>query len=317
MRVDTHVHLVPDDYRALLDKRGVSPLPLPPWSRRLTDELMDALRDRRRGHLARSPPGVWFGDHGLADELARLVNERIAGTVRSAPDAVRRARRPAAARRRRARSRSSRHALDVLGSTASRCSRTSTASISATRRWDPLFDELGPARRLRVPPPRRRPSPRSAAAAAPDLAVRVPVRHDAGGREPHLLGHARALPRACACSSPISAGRRRSWRTGSHRSRRASPSAPHAAPAGALAASSALVRHRAVEPRASRPVEADRGGRPARADRVRDRLAVCGAAARAATRRPGWTALGPTARALDRRRLAHGWPGARLPRLFS
>jgi 6-methylsalicylate decarboxylase len=32
-----------------------------------------------------SPPGVWFGDQGLANELARIVNERTAELVRSAP----------------------------------------------------------------------------------------------------------------------------------------------------------------------------------------------------------------------------------------
>jgi 6-methylsalicylate decarboxylase len=84
VRVDTHVHLVPDDYRALLDKRGVSPLPLPPWSRQMTEEFMDRYAIDA-AVMSLGPPGVWFGDTGLGAELARMANEAIAGLVRSAP----------------------------------------------------------------------------------------------------------------------------------------------------------------------------------------------------------------------------------------
>lgn len=84
MRVDTHVHLVPDDYRALLDARSVSPLPLPPWSRQMTEDFMDRY-EIDAAVMSLGPPGVWFGDAGLAAELSRMANEAIAELVRSAP----------------------------------------------------------------------------------------------------------------------------------------------------------------------------------------------------------------------------------------
>src|SRR3954454_13153582 len=85
MRVDTHVHLVPDDYRAVLDQRSLSPLPLPPWSRAMTEEFMDRY-EIDAAVMSLGPPGVWFGDAGLATELARMVNEATAALVRSAPE---------------------------------------------------------------------------------------------------------------------------------------------------------------------------------------------------------------------------------------
>ena len=84
MRVDTHVHLVPDEYRKLIDERSLSPLPLPPWSRDMTEAFMD-----RHGIdaavISLAPPGIWFGDRGLAAELARIVNEATAELVRASP----------------------------------------------------------------------------------------------------------------------------------------------------------------------------------------------------------------------------------------
>ncbi|HEX6715040.1 MAG TPA: amidohydrolase family protein [Thermoleophilaceae bacterium] len=84
MRVDTHVHLVPDDYRAVLDQRGLSPMPLPPWSREMTEEFMDRYAIDA-AVMSLGPPGVWFGDAGMATELARMVNEATAELVRTAP----------------------------------------------------------------------------------------------------------------------------------------------------------------------------------------------------------------------------------------
>ena len=84
MRVDTHLHLVPDDYRAILDERGLSPLPLPPWSPEVTEEFLDRY-EIDAAVLSLGPPGVWFGDAGLAAELARMVNEATADLVRAAP----------------------------------------------------------------------------------------------------------------------------------------------------------------------------------------------------------------------------------------
>jgi 6-methylsalicylate decarboxylase len=84
VRVDTHVHLVPDGYRAIVEERSLSPLPLPPWSREMTEEFMHR-HEIGAAVMSLGPPGVWFGDAGLAVELARAVNEATAELVRAAP----------------------------------------------------------------------------------------------------------------------------------------------------------------------------------------------------------------------------------------
>lgn len=83
-RIDVHIHLLPEDYRAELDRRALAPFPLPYWSRELVDELM-ARHEVDAAVLSLPPPGVWLGDQALADELARMVNERTAELVRSDP----------------------------------------------------------------------------------------------------------------------------------------------------------------------------------------------------------------------------------------
>jgi predicted TIM-barrel fold metal-dependent hydrolase len=84
VRVDTHVHLVPDSYRAIVEERSLSPMPLPPWSREMTEEFMGR-HQIDAAVMSLAPPGVWFGDVGLAAELARAVNEATAELVRTAP----------------------------------------------------------------------------------------------------------------------------------------------------------------------------------------------------------------------------------------
>ena len=84
MRIDAHVHLLPDSYRAELERRSLITFPLPPWSRELTDEFM-ARHAIDAAVMSLSPPGVWFGDPGLAAELTRMVNEHTAELVRSDP----------------------------------------------------------------------------------------------------------------------------------------------------------------------------------------------------------------------------------------
>jgi 6-methylsalicylate decarboxylase len=83
-RIDTHVHVLPADYRAELERRVKLPFPLPPSSREMLEELM-ARHQIDAAVLSLSPPGVWFGDQALANELARMVNERTTELVRSAP----------------------------------------------------------------------------------------------------------------------------------------------------------------------------------------------------------------------------------------
>ena len=84
MRVDAHAHMLPADYRRELERRDLLRFPLPPWS----EEALDALMARHAidaAVLSLSPPGVWFGDQGLADDLARRVNELIAAKVEREP----------------------------------------------------------------------------------------------------------------------------------------------------------------------------------------------------------------------------------------
>ena len=83
-RIDTHVHVLSDDYRAEIARRTQVPFALPPWSRGMLDDVM-ARHEIDAAVLSLSPPGVWFGDQSLADELARMVNERTAELVRSEP----------------------------------------------------------------------------------------------------------------------------------------------------------------------------------------------------------------------------------------
>jgi predicted TIM-barrel fold metal-dependent hydrolase len=83
-RIDAHVHLLPDEYRSELDRRGLMSFPLPPWSVDATYALMER-HAIDAAVMSLSPPGLFFGDQGLADELARMVNERTAALVRSDP----------------------------------------------------------------------------------------------------------------------------------------------------------------------------------------------------------------------------------------
>jgi predicted TIM-barrel fold metal-dependent hydrolase len=75
---------VPDGYRAIVEARSLSPLPLPPWSREMTEQFMDR-HAIAAAVMSLAPPGVWFGDSGLAKELSRIVNEATAQLVKEAP----------------------------------------------------------------------------------------------------------------------------------------------------------------------------------------------------------------------------------------
>ena len=83
-RVDAHAHMLPAELPAELERRELLRFPLPPWS----EEALDALMARHAidaAVLSLSPPGVWFGDQDLADDLARRVNEQIAAKVAREP----------------------------------------------------------------------------------------------------------------------------------------------------------------------------------------------------------------------------------------
>jgi 6-methylsalicylate decarboxylase len=80
MRVDAHCHVIPDAYVAAV------PIPLPQAAP--LDDL-EAMMERYaidRAIVSTGPPGVFFGDQGQANELARLVNEEMAAIRRRDPD---------------------------------------------------------------------------------------------------------------------------------------------------------------------------------------------------------------------------------------
>jgi predicted TIM-barrel fold metal-dependent hydrolase len=83
-RIDAHVHVLPEEYRQTVQRRAGRPVALPQWSRESLEQLM-ARHAIDAAVLSLSTPGVWFGDQGLANELARIVNERTAELVRSDP----------------------------------------------------------------------------------------------------------------------------------------------------------------------------------------------------------------------------------------
>jgi predicted TIM-barrel fold metal-dependent hydrolase len=83
--IDSHVHFIPPAYREEVTRRGLVPFPLP-------DTPLDGLLAFMDAHaidaavLSLTPPGVNFGDQGLAAHLARMVNEATAAAVATAPD---------------------------------------------------------------------------------------------------------------------------------------------------------------------------------------------------------------------------------------
>jgi predicted TIM-barrel fold metal-dependent hydrolase len=83
-RIDAHIHLIGDGYRAALERGGELAYPLPPWSPQLTLGFMDRYAIDA-AVISPSPPGVFFGDQGQARELARLCNEETAQLIASAP----------------------------------------------------------------------------------------------------------------------------------------------------------------------------------------------------------------------------------------
>lgn len=75
--IDVHHHMVPDFYAKTLRKLGVDAAAgaaIPDWTPEKSLALMDAT-GIKRAYLSVSCPGVYFGDAGQADELARACNE--------------------------------------------------------------------------------------------------------------------------------------------------------------------------------------------------------------------------------------------------
>ena len=85
-RIDTHTHIVPPDYAALLKRRSADAggLPIPDWSVDLALASMEQ-RSVRTSIVSVSTPGVHFGDDAEARALARSVNEYAADVVKRNP----------------------------------------------------------------------------------------------------------------------------------------------------------------------------------------------------------------------------------------
>ena len=79
-RIDVHHHLLPPEYLSTLKKRGINEFagrPFPEWSPEISLSLMDR-HGIRTAITSISCPGVYFGDMGLAKDLARMCNEYAA-----------------------------------------------------------------------------------------------------------------------------------------------------------------------------------------------------------------------------------------------
>jgi predicted TIM-barrel fold metal-dependent hydrolase len=86
-RIDVHQHLIPANYRKLLDERGLTAggWPTPAWDPSAALAMMDR-RGIGTGVLSLSAPGVHFGDDAEGRAIARSVNEYGAELVKDRPD---------------------------------------------------------------------------------------------------------------------------------------------------------------------------------------------------------------------------------------
>lgn len=86
-RIDTHQHVIPPNYRLLLDDRGLTAggWPTPRWSPDEALALMDS-SDIATGILSVSSPGVHLGAGTGGRAIARAVNTYTAELVKNRPD---------------------------------------------------------------------------------------------------------------------------------------------------------------------------------------------------------------------------------------
>jgi len=86
-KIDVHHHIVPPQYAATLAGRGITSTggrPLPQWDLEANLAFMDR-HGIETAMLSVSAPGVFFGDRGLAKELARTCNEYLSELMREHP----------------------------------------------------------------------------------------------------------------------------------------------------------------------------------------------------------------------------------------
>jgi 6-methylsalicylate decarboxylase len=87
LRIDVHTHVVPPFYVKAVEEAGhVASVSAgyPAWTPELALDFM-AQNDIGYAVSSISPPGVFFGDHGKAQALARRCNEYLAELVRDYP----------------------------------------------------------------------------------------------------------------------------------------------------------------------------------------------------------------------------------------
>ncbi|MCX0275154.1 amidohydrolase family protein [Nocardia zapadnayensis] len=86
-RIDTHQHIIPPEYRRLLDERGLSAgrWPTPEWAPEAALALMDS-SNIATGILSVSSPGVHLGPGAEGRTIARRVNTYTAEVVKDRPD---------------------------------------------------------------------------------------------------------------------------------------------------------------------------------------------------------------------------------------
>ena len=261
--------------------------------------------------ISLSPPGVCFGDQGLADELARLVNEQHRGARRAAPPTASPGSRCCRCRTSTARSPSWPTRSTTLGLDGVML----LSNVAGTYLGDPA---LGPAvrrarppRRVRLPAPDRRPRSRPPLPEHPIWLYEFPFDTTRAVANLVYSGTLERCPRHPPAGVPPRRRRRRSWPTASHRSRRASPSGAargaRRRPRPSSAGSGTTPACRTTSSRAGRrsswrPPSGSSSGPTGRTPPCRPR----------ATRRPGSTGSGPDrARASTPRTppcSSRGWP---------
>ena len=156
MRIDAHAHVIPDAYRRTLESRGLLEFPLPPAD---VDELAEMMERHEidAAIVSPSPPGVAFGDQGLANELARLLNEDLGAAVHGSSRFAALATLPLpdvdAALSELG------HALDELGLDGVMLMSNVLGTYLGDPSWDPLFEELNRRRAYVFVHPQQSPHP--------------------------------------------------------------------------------------------------------------------------------------------------------------
>jgi predicted TIM-barrel fold metal-dependent hydrolase len=139
MRIDAHIHVIPDAYRRALERDGLMAFRLPRADLDAVDEMM-ARHDIDAAVISPSPPGAAFPDQGLANELARLLNEELGAIARGSSRFAALAILPlpdvecALAELD--------YALDELRLDGVMLMSNVLGTYLGDRRWDPLFEEL-------------------------------------------------------------------------------------------------------------------------------------------------------------------------------